>query len=195
VANHGEIIREIRRLLRAGGHAIVSFRNFHHPLLWDPIVTSKRLVRSLLRRSTHAGFEPGGFLDHRQIEREMAEHGVVYRDFTGIGFGSVRLDYQEVSSEKNSIRSSRALTAVSSGWVGAGRSSGWRTSVSESTRDVKASHEGSLLASLRGDSWWQDEGRVRVGASLPDSNDVQDELCKHPKTGSARSVFRGPPPC
>jgi len=112
VEHYDEVLTEIRRLLKPGGHAIVSFRNRFNPLLSDPVSMVRTVVMSLAGRFRPEPYTIGRFMDHREVQARMAAHGFRYRAFRGIGFGPFRVGRRKLFSERTSMGVSDALTRL-----------------------------------------------------------------------------------
>ena len=111
VENFGEVLEEIRRLLKPGGIALVSFRNKHNPVLSDPVRLAKTIIKALIGRLKPEPYKIGRFMDHREVRAKFADCGFEYRDFIGIGFGPFRLNGRKLFGERTSIRISRFLSS------------------------------------------------------------------------------------
>lgn len=112
VEQYDEVLAEIRRLLKPGGHVVVSFRNRFNPILSDPVRTAWMIANSITGRLEPEPYTIGRFMDHREVQARMAAHGFCYRDFRGIGFGPFRLARRKLLSERTSMRFSRVLTRL-----------------------------------------------------------------------------------
>jgi len=112
VEDYEAILREIRRLLRPGGTAIISFRNRLNLLLSDPVALVKHLVRRALRARQEEAFKIGRFLDFRIVRSRIEALGLRFVKLEGIGFGPFCFAGRPLFSERTSIRISRALTRV-----------------------------------------------------------------------------------
>jgi ubiquinone/menaquinone biosynthesis C-methylase UbiE len=112
VEDYGVVLREINRILKPGGHALVSFRNRFNPILWDPFAGLKTLARAATGRLRPEPYKIGRFMDFREFRRKMDEAGFEYRDFIGIGLGPVKLNRRALLPERASIRLSDSLAVV-----------------------------------------------------------------------------------
>jgi len=115
VENYAEALAEIRRVLKPGGHAIVSFRNRFNPVLSDPVRATTTGIRALLGRLKPEPYKIGRFMDHREFQVKMQQQGFELRDFVGIGFGPFKIRGHKLLSERASISVSNALTRLFSG--------------------------------------------------------------------------------
>jgi SAM-dependent methyltransferase len=112
VEDYAVVLAEIKRILRPGGYALVSFRNRFNPILWDPAAGLKTLARAATGRLRPEPYKIGRFMDFREFRRKMDAAGFEYRDFIGIGLGPVRFNRRALLTERMSIRLSDFLTAV-----------------------------------------------------------------------------------
>jgi len=112
VEDYAVVLREIKRLLKPGGHALVSFRNQFNPILWDPVVGLKTLARAATGRLRPVPYKIGRFMDFREFRRKMDDAGFEYRHFVGIGLGPVKFNRRALLAERVSIRLSDSLAAV-----------------------------------------------------------------------------------
>jgi SAM-dependent methyltransferase len=112
VEDYAVVLREIERILKPGGYALVSFRNRFNPILWDPAVGLKTLARAATGRLRPEPYKIGRFMDFREFRRKMDEAGFEYRHFVGIGLGPVKFNRRALLAERVSIRLSNSLAAV-----------------------------------------------------------------------------------
>lgn len=112
VENYGEVLDEINRLLKPGGHALISFRNRFNPILSDPVVSLKVIAKALLGKLRPPPYQIGRFMDHREFRHKMTERHFNERAFFGIGFGPVCFNRRVMFSETTAIKLSNACTAV-----------------------------------------------------------------------------------
>lgn len=108
----GEVLREIERLLKPGGHVLVSFRNRFNPMLWDPYVALKTLARAVIGRPEAEPYVIGRFMDFRDVCAEMASCGFEYQEHFGIGFGPIRFRRRALLPEAVSIKLNDGLAAT-----------------------------------------------------------------------------------
>jgi ubiquinone/menaquinone biosynthesis C-methylase UbiE len=112
VEDYGVVLKEINRLLKPGGYALVSFRNQFNPILWDPVVGLKTLAALVTGRLRAEPYKIGRFMDFREFRRKMSEAGFEYRDFFGIGLGPIKFNRRALLAERTSIRLSNSLAAI-----------------------------------------------------------------------------------
>ena len=105
-------IGEIHRLLKPGGHALVSFRNLHSLAIFDPIKAIKKAVKMLIPGSRKTQYTIGRYMDHREVTKAFADYDFEYRDFFGIGFGPIKFNGRRMFSERSSIRISDAIASI-----------------------------------------------------------------------------------
>jgi 2-polyprenyl-3-methyl-5-hydroxy-6-metoxy-1,4-benzoquinol methylase len=109
VEHYDEALAEIHRLLRPGGFALISFRNRFNPILSDPVRASVTGIKALLGKLPPEPYKIGRFMDHREFQQKMQEHGFAFRDFFGVGFGPFKLHGRKLFAEKTAIRLSNTL--------------------------------------------------------------------------------------
>jgi len=107
-----DVLREIERLLRPGGHVIVSFRNRFNPVLWDPYVALKTLAQAVTGRLRAEPYTIGRFMDFRDVFAEMAACGFEHQEHVGIGFGPIRFRHRALLPEAVSIRLSDGMAGL-----------------------------------------------------------------------------------
>lgn len=133
LADYRPALREIARLLRPGGTALISYRNAFNPVLSDPVALARfgvrRLASPVLGKPRPQPFELGRFLDHREVEAEIATAGLTRVAFHGIGFGPLRLAGRPLLGERASIRLSARLDRLTAAF-GLARLRCWATDVS-----------------------------------------------------------------
>ena len=112
VEDYAVVLSEIKRVLKPGGYAFVSFRNRFNPMLWDPVAGLRTFARAATGRLRPEPYKIGRFMDFREFRRKMDDAGFEYRDFVGIGLGPVKFNRRALLAERISIRLSDALTAV-----------------------------------------------------------------------------------
>ena len=112
VEDYAVVLSEIKRILKPGGYALVSFRNRFNPILWDPAVGLKTLGRAVTGRLRPEPYKIGRFMDFREFRRKMDDAGFEYRHFVGIGLGPIRFNRRALLAERVSIWLSDSLTAV-----------------------------------------------------------------------------------
>jgi SAM-dependent methyltransferase len=112
VEDYAVVLREIKRILKPGGYALVSFRNRFNRILWDPAVGLKTLAQAVTGRLRPEPYKIGRFMDFREFRRKMDDAGFEYHHFVGIGLGPVRFSRRALLPERVSIRLSNSLTAI-----------------------------------------------------------------------------------
>lgn len=117
VEDYGVVLGEIKRILKPGGCALISFRNRFNPILWDPAVGLRTLARVATGRLRPEPYKIGRFMDFREFRQKMHDAGFDYRDFFGIGLGPVRFNRRALLAERTSIRVSDTLTGLLR-WLG-----------------------------------------------------------------------------
>lgn len=129
VEDYGQVLAEIQRLLRPGGHAIISFRNRFNPILSDPVRLARHVVKSLTGQLKPEPYTIGRFMDPREFRASLARHGLRVRDFHGLGYGPFRISGHRVLSERMSIRMNAMLSRLF-GVHGSGLPHRWLADVS-----------------------------------------------------------------
>ena len=112
VEDYAVVLREIKRLLKPGGYALISFRNRFNRILWDPAVGLKTLAQAATGRLRPEPYKIGRFMDFREFRQKMDDAGFEFRHFVGIGLGPVRFNRRALFPERVSIRLSQSLSAV-----------------------------------------------------------------------------------
>lgn len=112
VEAYGEILDEIWRVLKPGGHVLVSFRNRHNLRLWDPWELAKALANGLLLGTKPEPYVIGRFMDFREVCAEMSVRGFEYQSHLGIGYGPLRFRGRALLPEPASLTLSGWLAAA-----------------------------------------------------------------------------------
>ncbi len=112
VERYENIIREIHRILKPGGTAVVSYRSITNLLVSDPVGPFRHVAKKALRRlnSTPQKFRIGEHMRYVEVRRVLEENGLTVEAFAGIGFGPLRFNTRPLLSEKTSLRLHRTLT-------------------------------------------------------------------------------------
>ena len=129
VEDYGQVLAETQRLLKPGGHAIISFRNRFNPILSDPVRLARHVVKSLTGQLKPEPYTIGRFMDPREFRDMLVAHGLRIRDFHGIGYGPFRISGRRVFSERMSIQMNAVLSRLF-GVNGAGLPQRWLADVS-----------------------------------------------------------------
>jgi len=121
--DYAPLLAEAHRLLKPGGHLVLSFRNQFNPVGWDPLLLARRTARwlltPLLGPRRQPPFEIGRFLDEKEVHAAMTALGFQAEAFRGIGFGPLRWGGHALLGEAAAIRFSQAVEA----WL---QRVGWR---------------------------------------------------------------------
>ncbi len=117
VEHYENILKEIHRVLRPGGTAIVTYRNEKNPMVSDPVGPFRYFARKALRAFGLAGkrFRIGDTMSFAEVRSAIEANGLAIEAFKGIGFGPPRFNYRPFVSERTALRVHRALTR----WMGA----------------------------------------------------------------------------
>jgi len=112
VEHYENIVKEIRRILRPGGTAVITYRNEKNLMVSDPVGPFRYLVKRLLRRLglQRGGFRIGNHMSYAEVRRVIEQNGLTLERFEGIGFGPIRVNHKRLFSESTSIRIHRAIT-------------------------------------------------------------------------------------
>jgi ubiquinone/menaquinone biosynthesis C-methylase UbiE len=111
VEHYENIIREIRRILKPGGTAIVTYRNEKNLVVSDPVGPFRYAAKKTLRALGLASrtFRIGHYMSFKEVRRALQRNGLTVEAFEGIGFGPLRLNNRPLLSEKTSLKIHRAL--------------------------------------------------------------------------------------
>jgi len=117
VERYENIVKEIRRILKPGGTAIVTYRNEKNLMVSDPVGPLRYLAKKTLPSLGLAArkFRIGDYMGFKEVRRALQKSGLTVEAFAGIGFGPVRFNNRPLLNEKTSLKIHRALTR----WMGA----------------------------------------------------------------------------
>ena len=105
IEDYAPILREIRRLVRPGGIAIVTCRNAARPVYSDPWwLAARALGRMIGRKRAPAPFSPGRLLERAEVRRQLDRSGLVVEREIGIGFGPPRLAGRPLLGDATAVR-------------------------------------------------------------------------------------------
>ena len=111
--DYSTMLREIFRTLRRGSQAIITTRNSRSPLVWDPLRTTRALLKGSLDRSEN--LSPGRLLDPVNVEADLVSAGFQIDAFTGMGFGPLRFRGHSVFGTDTSAKVSDGITRIAHG--------------------------------------------------------------------------------
>lgn len=112
VERYENIIKEIRRVLRPGGTAIITYRNRSNLTVSDP-VGPFRYLAGRLRRLFGGGpkqFQIGRYMNIAEVRDAIRNGGLTIVAFEGIGFGPLRFNQKPLTSHEGAIKLDRKLT-------------------------------------------------------------------------------------
>ena len=118
VEHYENIIREIHRILKPGGTAIVSYRNEKNLMISDPVGPIKYLGKKMLEFLDLGPrkFRIGNHMSYAEVGRTLQRNGLTLEVFKGIGFGPLRFNRRTFLSDKTSLALHRTLTGWLDGW-------------------------------------------------------------------------------
>lgn len=112
VEHYETVIKEIHRILKPGGTAVVAYRNEKNLMVSDPVGPLRfagKKARRLFGRSGST-FRIGDYMSFSEVSRTLRRNSLVLEAFKGIGFGPLRFNHKPLLSENASLRIHRALT-------------------------------------------------------------------------------------
>ncbi len=112
VEHYETIIREIRRILKPGGTAIITYRNEKNLMVSDPVGPLRYVAKKALTSLGLAArrFRIGHYMSFKEVRGALEKNGLTVETFTGIGFGPLRFNNRPLLSEKTSLKIHRAVT-------------------------------------------------------------------------------------
>lgn len=112
VETYGNIIKEIRRILRPGGTSVITFRNQKNLLVCDPVGPLRYLARQGLQLVNKGlkKFQIGHYMSLSEVLRVIRNGGLTFVSFKGIGFGPIRFNRSPLLSETTSINIDQTIT-------------------------------------------------------------------------------------
>ncbi|MGD2137795.1 MAG: class I SAM-dependent methyltransferase [Gammaproteobacteria bacterium] len=110
VEHYENIVREIHRILKPGGRALISFRSRGNLLVSDPVYLGYSLAKRLVSLRRKRPFEIGHHMRAAEVRARARDSGFVYTGFKGIGFGPFSLAHRHLFSGRTSIRISDFIT-------------------------------------------------------------------------------------
>lgn len=120
VEHYENIIKEIRRVLKPDGTAIISYRNEKNLLVSDPVGPIKHLGRKVVQylRRGRGAFRIGNHMAYADVAETVKRNGLRVEIFKGIGLGPLRFNRRPLLSYATSLRFHRSLTRWLEAWGG-----------------------------------------------------------------------------
>ncbi len=112
------IIREIHRVLRPGGRALITFRNYYNRVAWDPVEILRHLAgacRNLFKAKVPETLQieyPGSFLKPALVEKAILNEGFHIEEAIGIGCGPLRWNGTALNEGAKAVKFDRRMTAL-----------------------------------------------------------------------------------
>ncbi len=112
VEHYESIIKEIRRVLRPGGTAIISYRNEMNLVVSDPVGPLKFFTRKVLQLAGGGPkkFRIGNHMAYADVAGTLRRNGLVVEMFKGIGLGPLRFNRRVLVSYKAALKIHSTLT-------------------------------------------------------------------------------------
>jgi ubiquinone/menaquinone biosynthesis C-methylase UbiE len=111
VEEYDNIVREIHRVLKPGGTAIITYRSEKNLMVSDPVGPFRYLAKKLRKRfAAGRAFRIGDHMSFSEVRRVVQGSGLQLIGFKGIGFGPLRFNHRKLFDERISIRIHRTLT-------------------------------------------------------------------------------------
>ncbi len=115
VERYENILAEIRRILKPGGTAIVTYRNEKNLVVSDPLGPFRHLAKAMLRAGgRRRPFRIGDHMRYAEVRDALGQGGLAIEHFAGLGFGPPRFNGRPFLGEKSALALHRALTR----WTG-----------------------------------------------------------------------------
>ena len=115
VEGYENIIKDIRRVLKPGGTAIISYRNKRNLFCSDPVSLAKHFVKKLLIAVSLRGpdkFRIGRYMLLEEVRETIERNGLKLQFFKGIGFGPFSVWDQQLFSVSKAIKINNFITSV-----------------------------------------------------------------------------------
>jgi ubiquinone/menaquinone biosynthesis C-methylase UbiE len=115
VEGYAKIIKEIRRILKPGGTAIISYRNKSCLFCNDPVTLPKHLVKKVLISLSLREpdkFRIGRYMLLKEVQETIERTGLKYLLFKGIGFGPHSIGGRKLLSVPKAIKFNDFITSI-----------------------------------------------------------------------------------
>lgn len=106
VEHYENIIKEIERVLKPGGTAIITYRNCNNLIMNDPIVIGKelfKLVTGKNKDNPEPPFVIGRYMNYKEVLSTAEKSGLSFNHFMGMGYGPYQFNYKNLYNERTSI--------------------------------------------------------------------------------------------